>query len=303
MAVRFGVAGTGYWASEVHLPGLLRTEGAEVVGLWGRTPAHVAAIAAKHGVHPFARLSDMLSEVDAVSIAVQPRAQPDIAVAAAEAGKHLILEKPIALTVEAARGVEAAVKTRGVASVVFFIRRFVPEIAAAIEAARGVDWNRARVRVHSAVMVTDSPYRDSRWRQEPGAALWDIGPHVLAVLLPLLGDVSDINASLDDSGKVHVRTTHQAGAIADISLTLHAEPGEVVNDWQLSAPSRELHLPNPELQRPAILSRAASQLIEQIASGRRSMECDVSMGTRIVELLAQAGDFLGMPSFTRPDRR
>ena len=171
MALRFGVAGTGYWASEVHLPGLLRTNGAEVVGLWGRTPSHVEEIAKRYQIRPFSRLSDMLAEVDAVSIAVQPRAQRDIALAAAQACKHLILEKPLAQTVEDAQAIEAAVKTTGVASLVFFSRRFVPEIAATIEAERGAGWTRGQVRVHSSVMVTDSPYHDSRWRQEPDAAL------------------------------------------------------------------------------------------------------------------------------------
>ena len=72
MTLQFGVAGTGHWASEVHLAGLLRTDGAEVVGLWGRTPSRVEEIAKRHQIRPFARLSDMLAEVDAVSIAVQP---------------------------------------------------------------------------------------------------------------------------------------------------------------------------------------------------------------------------------------
>ncbi len=288
MALRFGVVGTGYWASEVHLPGLLRTDGATVVGLWGKTPGRVEDVAARYHIRPFSRLSDMLAEVDAVSIAVQPRAQREIAVAAAQAGKHLLLEKPLALTVEDARAIEAAVKQAGVASLVFFIRRFVPEIAAAIEAGRGAGWTRGLVRVHSSVMVSASPYRDLLWRQEPGAALWDIGPHVLAVLMPLLGDVSSISASRQPGNTVVIKTAHQSGAVADISLTLHAKPGDIANDYRFTAPGRELVLPNPELQRPDLLSRAASQLIEQVASGQRNIDCDAAFGATIVDLLVQA---------------
>lgn len=293
MTLRFGVAGTGYWASEVHLAGLLRTDGAEVVGLWGRTPSRVEEIAKRHQIRPFARLSDMLAEVDAVSIAVQPGAQRDIAVAAAQAGKHLILEKPLALTVEDARSVEEAVKNSGLASLVFFIRRFVPEIAATIEAERGAGWTRGQVRVHSSVMVTDSPYHDSPWRQEPDAALWDIGPHVLAVLIPLLGDVSSIRASREPDKTVFIQTEHQTGAVADISLTLHAEPGDVTNGYRFTSPGRELILPNPELQRPDVFRRAASQLIEQVKTGVRAIDCDVTLGARIVDLLKQAEATVG----------
>lgn len=294
MTLRFGVVGTGYWASEVHLPGLLRTAGADAIGLWGRTPSRVEELAEKYRIRPFSRLSDMLSEVDAVSIAVQPRAQRDIAVAAAHAGKHLILEKPIAMTVEDARAIKAAVETAGVASLVFFIRRFVPEIATAIEAAREAGWERGSVRVHSSVMVTDSPYHDSRWRQAPGAALWDIGPHVLAVLIPLLGDVRSIEATIGPDRRVLIKTVHQSGAVADISLTLHAEPSDLANDYRFTSPSRELVLPNPQLQRPDVFSRAAGQLIAQVASGQRRIECDVDLGARVVDLLVQAEHTLGL---------
>lgn len=288
MAIRFGVVGTGYWASDVHLPGLLRTDGADVVGLWGRTPSRVEKIAERYHIRPFSRLSDMLAEVDAVSVAVQPQAQRDIAVAAAQAGKHLILEKPIALTVEDAQAIEAVVKKAGVASLVFFIRRFVPEIAAAIEAERGAGWKHGVVRVHSSVMTTDSPYRDSRWRQEPGAALWDIGPHILAVLIPLLGDVSSIEASRGPDRKVFLKTAHRSGASAEISVTLYAAANDIANDYRFTSPDRELVLPNPELQRPDVFSRAASQLIAQVASNQPGTECDVALGARIVDLLAQA---------------
>jgi predicted dehydrogenase len=293
MALRFGIAGTGYWAREVHLPGILQTDGAELVGVWGRTPGLVEEIARNHRIQPFGRLSDMLAEVDAVSIAVAPSAQPDIALAAAQAGKHLLLEKPVALTVEQARAVEAAVQKAGVANLVFFMRLFVPEISAAIEAERRFEWTHGSVRVHSPVMVTDSPYRDSRWRQEPAAALWDIGPHVLSILLRLLGDVTSIDASLGTGNNVLMKTVHRDGAVADISLTLHAGPHEVANEYRFTSPTRELLLPNPDLQRPETFSRAVSELIAQVISGRRADASGIAVGAEIVELLAKAERTLG----------
>jgi predicted dehydrogenase len=288
MILRFGVVGTGFWAREVHVPGLLRTAGAKVVGLWGRTPDRVEEIAKTYRIQAFSRLPDMLAEVDAVSIAVQPRAQPDIAVSAAQAGKHLILEKPLAMTVEEARAVEAAVKEARVASLVFFIRRFIPEIAVVIKAERRSRWERGSVRVHSPVMVTDSPYRDSRWRQEPGAALWDIGPHALSVLTPMLGEVSAIKAALRPNETVSIKTVHQNGGVADTSLSLHARPGEVSNDYRFTSPRRELLLPNPQVQRADVFSRAACELVAQVAAGERTSDCDVAFGAGIVDLLAQA---------------
>lgn len=288
MALRFGVVGTGYWARNVHVPGLLRTAGAKVVGVWGRAPDRREDIANTYRIRAFSRLPDMLAEVDAVSIAVQPRAQPDIAITAAQAGKHLILEKPLAMTVEEARAVEAAVKEARVASLVFFIRRFIPEIAAIIKAECRSQWERGAVRVHSSVMVTDSPYRDSRWRREPGAALWDIGPHVLSVLTPMLGEVSAIEAALGPNETVFFKTVHRSGGIADASLTLHAQTSEVSNDYRFTSPGRELRLPNPQVQRADAFSKAAGEFISQVAAGRRTNDCDVAFGAQIVDLLAHA---------------
>ena len=288
MAIRFGVVGTAYWAREIHIPGLLATPNAEIIGLWGRTPASVEHIAQQYGIRAFVRLDDLLDAVDALSVAVHPRAQPDIAVAAAEAGRHVILEKPLAKAALAARAVMAAIETANVANIVFFIRRFVPEIAAAIAAERDHAWDHADVRVHSRVMVTDSPYRNSGWRQAPSGALWDIGPHVLSVLIPMLGPVLTIEAEATHDHRTIIRTRHQHGRTADISLTLHAAPDDVANDYRFMSRTRDLLLPNPELARVHAFSQAATRLIANIVSGQRDDECGVRLGVDIVDLLAQA---------------
>ena len=77
--------------------------------------------------------------MDAVAFAVPPHVQAPLAVRAAEAGKHLLLEKPVALSVADADAVVTAVEKAGVASVVFFTWRFNREIRAwlADEQARG----------------------------------------------------------------------------------------------------------------------------------------------------------------------
>jgi predicted dehydrogenase len=68
--------------------------------------------------------------VDAVAFSLPPDAQPGLAVRAARAGRHLLLEKPVALSVAAADAVAGAVAEAGVASVVFFTQRFEPEVRA-----------------------------------------------------------------------------------------------------------------------------------------------------------------------------
>ena len=92
--------------------------------MWGRDVAKAKAVGAGFDVPGYGDLDALLAEVDAVAIALPPDVQAPLAVRAAEAGKHLLLEKPIALDVATADRVVAAVRDAGVASVVFFTFRF-----------------------------------------------------------------------------------------------------------------------------------------------------------------------------------
>ena len=137
--MRFGLVGTGYWAKITHAPALASTPGAELAAVWGRAPAAAAALAADHGACAFEDFGAFLDGVDAVAFAVPPHVQAPLAVRAAQAGKHLLLEKPIALSAHDADKLVAAVEEAQVASVVFFTWRFNTEIRAWLtdEQARG----------------------------------------------------------------------------------------------------------------------------------------------------------------------
>jgi len=96
--LRFGLVGTGYWAHIAHAPALASTEGIELAAVWGRDPRAAAALAAEYQAAPYEEIEAMLAAVDGVAFAVPPDVQAPIAAAAARAGKHLMLEKPIATT-------------------------------------------------------------------------------------------------------------------------------------------------------------------------------------------------------------
>ena len=101
--LRFGLVGTGYWARETHAAGIAAARGATLAAVWGRDHAAAAAVAATYGSVVHDDFDAFLAEVDAVSFAVPPDVQPALALRAAAAGKHLLLEKPLALD-EARRG-------------------------------------------------------------------------------------------------------------------------------------------------------------------------------------------------------
>ena len=123
--MRFGLFGTGPWAHQAHAPALAAHPDVELVGVWGRDPAKAATLAQEHGAKPYAEIDDLIADVDAVAVALPPDVQADIALRAARAGKHLLLDKPVAFTPEAAAEIVAAAAEQKVSGVVFFTRRFM----------------------------------------------------------------------------------------------------------------------------------------------------------------------------------
>ena len=124
--MRFGLVGTGHWARVTHAPAIAATAGAELVAVWGRRPEAVRPLADEHGARAYEDFDALLDAVDAVAFSVPPDVQAPLATRAARAGKHLLLEKPIALARHDADELADAVAAAGVASVVFFTSRFQP---------------------------------------------------------------------------------------------------------------------------------------------------------------------------------
>ena len=79
--------------------------------MWTRRPAVAGELAAAHGATAFGELDALIDGVDVVSISVPPAVQPDVAIAAARAGRHVILEKPIADSVDRAEQIARAITT------------------------------------------------------------------------------------------------------------------------------------------------------------------------------------------------
>lgn len=224
--LRFGLIGTGPWARDVHAPGLAAHPQTELVGVWGRDPAKAAALAARYGAEPFSRAEELIAAVDAVAFAVPPDVQAGLAVEAAGAGRALLLEKPLALTVEAA---ERIVEAAHAPTVVFFTR-FEPRLSAwfatEVEPHR---WDGGSVTWLASIFEPGNPFGESAWRRQHGA-LWDLGPHALAFLLPTLGPVEDVAAVGGPGDEVHLALRHGTGAAASVtlSLTSRAELREAV---------------------------------------------------------------------------
>lgn len=189
--MRFGLLGTGSWAEHTHAAALAAAPDADLVAVWGRDPAKARALADRQGATAYEDVDALFDQVDAVAVALPPDVQAPLAARAARAGKHLLLDKPLALDLAAADEVVRAVDEAGVASVVFFTKRFTPSVADFLAGVSGRSWDGARATV--LARLTGELWETSHWRREHGA-LWDVGPHALSMLLPVLGPVSSVAA-------------------------------------------------------------------------------------------------------------
>ena len=179
--LRFGLAGTGHWARITHAPALASTGGIEFASVWGRNRAAAGSLAAEYGATAFSDLDAFLSGVDAVAFSVPPDVQSALAVRAARAGKHLLLEKPIATTEAAADALARAVADSGVASVVFFTARFQAEVRAWLAGVASQDgWAGGGATWLGSALQDTNPF-NTPWRRDKGG-LWDLGPHAVSLL-------------------------------------------------------------------------------------------------------------------------
>ena len=113
--IRVAVAGVGYWGSR-HVRVLRSTTGvAEVVGVDERfAQLDNAAREIDHGVTAYSCLDDALPHVDAVVVATPPASHAQLGLRAIEAGKHVLIEKPMASTTDAASGLIDAARAADV---------------------------------------------------------------------------------------------------------------------------------------------------------------------------------------------
>jgi len=285
--MRFGLVGTGYWARVTHAPALARTEGTELTAVWGRDRQAAAGLAAEYRATPYHDVAAFLAGVDAVSFAVPPDVQAPIATQAAREGKHLLLEKPVALTEAAADGLVEAVEQAGVASMVFFTQRFQPEVRAwlAEVQARG-GWTGGVSAWLGSALRESNPF-NTPWRRGKGG-LWDIGPHIISLLWASLGPVTSVTADHGPADVTHLILHHQGGATSTTTVTLSAPEAAEGSEAYVWGESGRLAMPRGSLDQVAALSVALGELIANARTGQTRHPCDVWFGRDVGRVLAEA---------------
>ena len=285
--MRFGLVGTGDWARQLHLAGLHRAADVEPVAVWGRDREKTERLAAAGGLRAYDDFDRMLAEVDAVAFAVPPVVQSELGCRAAAAGKHLLLEKPIAVDAGAARELERVVRRAAVATAVFVTACYTPERRSWERELQEVGPLRGGSGLFLASAISVPGPFNTPWRREKGA-LWDIGPHVLAAVEGALGPVESVAAAASGVGDlVHVVFAHAAGATSAVTMSIGADARASRSDLLVWGDEGTWALPRMTTD-PVDAYVTAVQELRDCATRGVAHPLDVTYGRRVVELLAAA---------------
>jgi predicted dehydrogenase len=283
----FGLVGTGYWAKVAHARALASVPDIKFAAVWGRNTDAAAGLAAEFGITAHVDFDAFLAEVDAVAFSVAPDAQGELAVRAAQAGKHVLLEKPVALTEAAADALVQTVDAAGVASVVFFTSRFQPDAKAWLDGvvADG-GWQGGSALWLGSAHAQASPF-NTPWRRTKGG-LWDLGPHVVSLLWAILGPVEFVAADAGRGDLTHLVLHHRGGATSTATVTLGApEPADGF-DLQVWGSRGRSAVPQLAADPVPALRAALTELVASARSGHPSHPCDVRFGRDVTRVLAEA---------------
>ncbi|MES2202137.1 MAG: Gfo/Idh/MocA family oxidoreductase [candidate division FCPU426 bacterium] len=233
--IRVGIVGTGGMAA-YHAESLLKIPGVVLASCHDILPEKSKAFAERFKIPHVAKDQKSLHEhVDAVSVVTPDRFHAAASLAALSAGKHLLCEKPLTVTLAEARKVAAAAlkaKSKNVISLVNFSYRRSAAMQKAMELVASGQLGEIR-HVHSFYLQTwlSTPVWGAwnepgwLWRLRTaagsGGVLGDVGCHILDLTTAVAGDLDSVNCSTSTfpkllKGKAH---THWKGEVLDANDT------------------------------------------------------------------------------------
>ena len=235
----FGIIGTGGIA-RAHAFAIENCSDARLVAVHDAIPERAATFAAEYGVVGEADLQAFLSreDLDAVTIGTPSGAHSDCAIPAAEAGKHILCEKPLDVTVEKIdRLIEACDRNKVVLAGVFQMRLndHICRIRQAIDSGR---FGRLLLLSFQARWLRTQKYYDSAawrgtWALDGGGALMNQSIHFVDLLLYLGGPAKSVyaitdmltheNIEVEDNAVACVRFAN--GAMGTIEASTSCAPG------------------------------------------------------------------------------
>lgn len=192
--IRFGILSFAHYHANFWAAAIRECDGALLAGIWDDNRLRGAEAAQKYGAAYFNDLQALLRECDAVGITSETAQHAPLVEAAAAAGVHVLLEKPMARNLDEARRIAAAVRRSGIHFMQNFPKRFDPinhELAALLQRGALGQITMARIRHGNSHLLQMGQEANDAWYAQPehagGGALLDEGVHAADLLVWLLG--------------------------------------------------------------------------------------------------------------------
>jgi predicted dehydrogenase len=196
--LRVGLVGCGVIARSQHIPALLRISGAKIAAVCDKDPGLLATLGRKlRSVERYEDFGEMLSraKLDVVDICTPPQTHAALGIQAAESGRHVLVEKPAALSLEEFDRLTEACQGHGVRLCQIQNKMFEPVVRRALsEVQKGNIGNVAGVDIKVLLRRTAALYKDpSHWCHElPAGLLTETLPHPIYIIQAFLGAVEPV---------------------------------------------------------------------------------------------------------------
>ncbi len=234
--IRVGIVGCGAISTQ-HLEAIAALPDLELVGAVSASEARARAAGERWGVTWSTDLGELLGrdDLDAVTITTPSGLHPEQALAALRTGRHVVVEKPIALSVAEADAVVREGRERGLVVATISQRRFEPAVRALRDAVAAGALGRISLVVAEGLYQRPQSYYDSAaWRgtrELDGGVLMNQAIHVIDLVRWIGGPVVSVAAHIatlghameaEDSASVSLRFVN--GALGAIVATTCATP-------------------------------------------------------------------------------
>ncbi|MER1988498.1 MAG: Gfo/Idh/MocA family oxidoreductase [Solibacillus isronensis] len=258
--LKVGVIGGGS-ISEYHLKPYFENPNVEIVAICDSDERRLNALGKKYGVENlYLKVSEFLAneEIDAISICTWNNSHAEIAIQALQKNKHVLLEKPLSLSLDEAYAVEAAVKESNKILQVGYVRRFATNVGVLKKFIDAGELGEIYYAKASCIRRLGNP---GGWfsdiKKSGGGPLIDLGTHMIDLCWYLMGKPKPISVSgntykklgnrahienlsfykaadydaehndVEDLANALIRFENGASLYVDVSFTLHAKQDEV----------------------------------------------------------------------------
>lgn len=319
---KFGIIGCGMIA-HIHASAIKKIEGGEVYGVYDPILEKAEGFAAKHKCKVYLSVEEMMKdrELNIINICTPSGTHADLAITAAQAGKHVVVEKPLAVRTEDAQAVVDAQEENGTKVCVISQLRFSPGVQTARNAVQKGQLGKLIMGgLSMRYYRSEEYYRNGAWRgkwdTDGGGALMNQGIHGLDILTYICGPVVSVRGffktllhDIEVEDTLCAILEFKNGALGTVEASTAIKPGsarrieiggtegsitlkeDVITEWNAK-------IPLPDMQKswdmnaannPAAIDATGHQLqFENLIGaieGKVELLVDARAGYRMVELI------------------